>query len=106
MIEKAGEATDGGRPPLPKSERRRLAAAAHHLKPELAVGRDGLSESFLVSLREAFNTKELLKVRLLDTSEEDRRSLAGKLDALPDVFLIQNIGRTFILYKKQEDAEK
>lgn len=91
------------KPALDKALRRRLVAEAHHLKPELNVGRDGLSERFLTSLYEAFNTKELLKIKLLDTSEEDRASLRAKLDALPDIHLLQNIGRTFILYREREE---
>jgi RNA-binding protein len=89
--------------PPTKQERRQLASAAHHLKAELFVGRDGFSEACRQSLYEAFHTKELLKVKLLDTSDEDRASLRGKFEALPDIFLIQNIGRTFILFKRREE---
>ena len=93
------------KPPLSKTDRRRLEGLAHSLKPELNVGRDGLSPAFLKSLEEAFNTKELLKIKLLDTSDEDRRSLSGKLEALPDIHLIRNIGKTFILYKERVEQE-
>jgi RNA-binding protein len=88
--------------PLTKSERRRLTALAHRLKPELLVGREGLSAAFQQSLHEALRAKELIKIKLLDTSEEDRDSLRAKLEALPDVQLVRNIGKTFILYKKRE----
>ena len=90
---------------LGKSERRRLAALAHHLKPQLLVGREGVSPAFLKSLAEAFNTKELLKIKLLDTSDEDRASLRAKLEALPETHLVQNVGKTFILYKERPQAE-
>jgi RNA-binding protein len=90
--------------PPDKQERRRLVSAAHHLKAELLVGREGFSEAFRESLYEAFHTKELIKVKLLDTSDEDRASLSEKFNALPDVFLLQNIGKTFILFKRQEET--
>lgn len=91
------------KPPIDKSERRRLISLAHHLKPELNIGRDGLSDAFIQSLGEAFNNKELLKIKLLDTSDETRASVRARLDALPDIELLQNIGKTFILFKAREE---
>jgi RNA-binding protein len=87
---------------LDKALRRRLTAEAHHLKPVFNVGKDGLNEAFLQSLAEAFNTRELLKIRLLEACDETRASLSEKLDALPEIYLLQNIGRVFILYKERK----
>jgi RNA-binding protein YhbY len=61
-----------------------------------------LNEAFLQSLAEAFNTRELLKIKLLEASDETRASLSEKLDALPEICLLQNIGRVFILYKERK----
>ena len=47
----------------------------------------------------AFNTKELLKVRMLDTSPEDRETLRQRFSKLPGITLVQNIGHTYVLYK-------
>lgn len=93
-------------PLLTKIQRRELIRKAHSLKPELHVGKDGLSKTFLKSLREAFNTKELLKIKLLDNSPEDRASLTAKLEKLGDVQLVSNIGLTYILFKPLEEEEK
>lgn len=90
---------------LDKKTIRSLQGEAHHLKPELTIGKDGLNEALIKSIFEAFNTKELLKVKALDTCPNEREELREKLSALPEVSLIQNIGHTFILYKKlQEQA--
>jgi RNA-binding protein len=92
---------------LSKQERRQLAGAAHHLKPEFQIGKEGLTGPLVTAIQSAFNTKELLKVKMLDTSPDDRTVLREKLAALPGgIQLIQNIGHTYILYKKMEKTEK
>lgn len=91
---------------LAKSEMRRLRAEAHHLKPEFQVGKEGLTEPLKVQILEGFNTKELLKVKALETCPDDRATLAAKLAELPEVFMIQNIGHTYILFKKMDEQKK
>jgi RNA-binding protein len=91
---------------LDKHEIRRLQAEAHHLKPEFQVGKEGLNDALVASICDGFNTKELLKVKMLDTSPDDRATLKEKLSALPGITLIQNIGHTYILYKKLEEKPK
>jgi RNA-binding protein len=65
------------RPALTKPQRRDLIRQAHALKPELFVGKDGFSEPFLASLREAFNTKELLKIKLRENTRSTGRGWAS-----------------------------
>jgi RNA-binding protein len=91
---------------LSKQQIRDFRAEAHHLKPELLIGKEGLNEAFLVSLSEAFNTKELLKVKMLDTCPQGRKAITEKLSSLDEITLVQNIGHTYILYKKMEEPEK
>src|SRR5689334_18009541 len=94
--------------PLTKDQRREFSAAAHHLKPILSIGKEGISKAFIDSVYEAFNTRELLKVRALEACPLDREAISEKLDALKDIALVRNIGKTFILYKPlpKEDEEK
>ena len=91
---------------LDKQEIRRLQAEAHHLKPEFQVGKEGLNDALVASIMDGFNTKELLKVKMLDTSPDDRATLKEKLSTLPGITLIQNIGHTYILYKKLVEKPK
>lgn len=84
---------------LDKQTIRRLRAEAHHLKPEFQVGKEGLTDALVQNIYEAFNTKELLKVKMLDTSPDDRATLTELLSNLPEITLVQNIGHTYILYK-------
>jgi RNA-binding protein len=52
------------------------------------------------SLGDAFNTRELLKVKVLEGAPVDARAAAAEIAArLPGVEITQVIGRTIVLYK-------
>ena len=87
---------------LDKKQIKRLKEEAHFLKPLLNVGKEGFSDSFVESLYQAFNTKELIKVKYLDNSPEDRNSIKEKIKGLKDIELVQQIGHTFVLFKPLE----
>jgi len=53
---------------LTSSQRARLKALAHPLKPILHIGREGVTPHALDAVRQAFNTREILKVKVLDTA--------------------------------------
>lgn len=84
---------------LTKIQYRALSVAAHHLKPILFIGKEGVTEPFLQSLSEAFNTRELLKVKALDACPDDREALSQKLDDLPDITMVRNVGNIYILFR-------
>ena len=92
---------------LNSKQRAHLRSLAHELKPILQVGADGVSERFLASLDEAFNTRELLKVRVLEGSDLTAKEAARAIHSQrPDVEVIQTIGRVVGLYRPfPEDPE-
>jgi RNA-binding protein len=86
---------------LNSKQRAHLRSLAHPLKPILQIGADGVSGPFLTSLAEAFNTRELLKVRVLEGAEMDAREAAGEIAAgRPEVQVVQTIGRTIVLFRR------
>lgn len=92
---------------LDSRQRAHLRSLAHPLKPILQVGADGVSEAFLTSLDEAFNTRELLKVRVLDTSElEVKEAALAIAEARPKVSVVQTIGHVAALYRPHPEERK
>lgn len=89
---------------LTSKQRARLRALAHHLKPVAHIGAEGLSEAVLRGIREAFNTRELLKVKILEGAPERARETGDAIAArLEGVHVAQTIGRTVILYRRHPD---
>lgn len=64
------------------------------------MGQDGVTEAVLQSIMNAFNTRELLKVKVLDGAPEDVDEAADAVrDALVGVHVVQTIGKTMVLYR-------
>lgn len=90
---------------LTSKQRAHLRSLAHHLKPLVHVGVAGVSEAAIRTVEEAFNTRELLKVKVQESAPEDPRATADLLvAALDGVHVAQTIGRTIVLYRRHPDA--
>lgn len=86
--------------PLNSRQRAFLRSLAHHLKPIAHVGSGGLTEAALQSILDAFNTRELLKVKVLEASPRGARETGEAIAAsLDGVRLVQTIGRIAVLYR-------
>jgi len=84
---------------LTSRQRAYLRKLAHSLKPVVHVGHEGLAAASS-SIEEAFNTRELLKVKVLENAPRDARETATEIEAaLADVQVAQTIGRTIVLYR-------
>lgn len=92
---------------LTSKQRAHLRSLAHHLKPIIQVGSEGVSEPLIKTVGEAFNTRELLKVKVLEGAPEDARATADAMvAAMEGVEVAQTIGRTVVLYRPfPEDPE-
>jgi len=89
---------------LTSKQRAHLRSLAHHLKPIIQVGTDGVSEAVLKTVKEAFNTRELLKVKVLEAAPESARETGDAIvAALDEVQVAQTIGRTVVLYRPHEE---
>lgn len=91
---------------ITSKQRAELRRSAHHLKPVVFVGGEGVSESVLASILEALNTRELLKVKLQESAPVDVRAAATEIARrLEEVHTVQTIGRTIVLYRPQPDEK-
>lgn len=85
---------------LTSRQRAQLRTLAHHLKPVVHVGGGGVNDSVLQAVADAFNTRELLKLKVLDGAPHDPRTTADEIaDGMEDVHIAQTIGRTVVLYR-------
>ena len=85
---------------LTSKQRAHLRSLAHHLKPIIQVGGEGVTEALLKTVMEAFNTRELLKVKVLESAPFGAREVADHIVAeLENVQVAQTIGRTVVLYR-------
>ena len=85
-------------------QRAHLKSLAHHLKPVVFVGKEGITDQTVRSLEEALNTRELLKVKILEAApmgtREGTEALAARLD---NAVAVQSIGRVGVIYRPHPD---
>jgi RNA-binding protein len=85
---------------LTTKQRAHLKALAHALKPILQIGREGITDRTARALESAFETRELLKVKVLDASPLDASESAELLaERVAGVRVVQVIGKTLVLYR-------
>jgi RNA-binding protein len=71
------------------------------------VGGEGVTEAVVGALTDAFNTRELVKVKVAEGAPIDAREAADELAGrVADVHVAQVIGRTIVVYRPfPEDPE-
>lgn len=90
--------------PLTPKQRAHLRSLAHHLKPILQIGKEGVTDSAVQALTEAFNTRELLKVKVQEAAPLSAREAGGVLaEGVAGVEHVQTIGRTLVLYREHPE---
>ncbi|MBF0844747.1 YhbY family RNA-binding protein, partial [Streptococcus danieliae] len=56
---------------LTSKQRAFLKAEAHHMKPIIQIGKNGLNNEIKTSIRNALDARELIKVTLLQNTDEN-----------------------------------
>ncbi len=88
---------------LTSKQRAFLKKEAHSLEPVVRIGKDGLSENIVKSLLDAIDSRELVKVKILQNSDAEKRETAHELALRSGCELVAIIGRILIYYKENED---
>lgn len=90
--------------PLTSQQRADLRRRAHALKPVVQVGKEGLTEAAVAGVRQAFNTRDLVKVKVLEMAPEPARdtahALAGQIEHAE---VVQVMGRVATLYRPKPE---
>ncbi len=90
---------------LKGSARTYLRGLAHHLKPVVQLGKQGLTDSFIESVNEALDSHELIKLKF-NSFKEERKTLAKEIEARTRSEMVGLIGHVAIYYREQHDKDK
>lgn len=87
---------------LTSRERNFLRKRASDFEPIVRIGKFGLTETQLESIKQVINKKELIKVKILNNSEEKiSYDLAKKIENYTGAVAVYLIGHTIIFFKKK-----
>lgn len=89
---------------LTAKQRAHLKSLAHQLKPVHHIGKEGLSESGLAAIRDAFSNRELIKVKVQEAAPLTARDTGLAIpEQFSDIHHVQTIGRTVVLYRRHPE---
>lgn len=89
---------------LTSRQRAHLRSLAHDQDPLIHVGKEGVTDAVEAAIAEAFNTRELLTIRVLDNAPRGVRDVAEALaGTLDDVQVVDTMGGTALFYRPDPD---
>lgn len=81
-----------------------LFKQAHHLKPVVMIGQNGLSSGVVETIGKALEDHELIKIRFQDFKEE-KRALTERAAAANDAEIIRIVGNIAVLFRQNRKPE-
>ncbi|CAJ1314198.1 ribosome assembly RNA-binding protein YhbY [Paenibacillus sp. PK4536] len=91
---------------LTGKQKRFLRSQAHHLDAIFQIGKGGMNDGIVRHVLDAIETRELMKISVLNNCLEEPKDLAEELAKSTKSELVQVIGRTIILYKESKDHKQ
>lgn len=89
---------------LTGKQKRYLRSLAVNIRPIVQIGKSGLSNEILTSIRHAADSRELIKVNILQNSDETAKDVAAMIDEM-GLNVVQIIGRNVVVFKVSDRKE-
>lgn len=86
-------------------ERARLKSMAHDIDSIIQIGKNGVTQETIKIVSDAFNNRELIKIKIQDACSMDKKDVANNLAEVTKSQVVQIIGSKVILYKKREEKK-
>ena len=88
---------------LTGKQKRYLRSLAHHLQPVMQIGKSGITGGVLQQVDIELETRELVKLSVLETSPQSRDEIAEAIVEETGAEWVQSLGRTVVLYRKSSE---
>ena len=83
-----------------------LRSLAMTEQPIFQIGKGGINDNLIKQLSDALEARELIKIRILNNSDDDAKGFAPELAELTNSELIQVIGHNVVLYRKSKKKQR
>lgn len=88
---------------LTETQRKHLKRLAHHRRPIVQTGANGLTEAVLAEVERGLNDHELIKARVVAGDREERSAMIAEICERTGAVLVQRIGHVAILYRRHPE---
>ncbi len=93
-------------PELTGRQKKYLKGLGHKLTPLVLIGKEGISTKLIEATQAELQHHELIKVKVGSNSEVSKHEAAEIVPKLTESSLVQLIGKTILLYKKNPKRPK
>lgn len=90
---------------LSNKQKQFLKGEAHHLKPVVMIGANGLTEGVLAEIENALQFHELIKVRVSAEERETKKLICDAIVRETSAIQVQLIGSILTLFKQSEEKK-
>ena len=88
---------------LNSRQRAQLRGLANSIDTIFQVGKGGINDQLIKQVAEALEARELIKLRVLETSPVSSRDAADTIAPQVGADVVQVIGYRFVLYKESKE---
>jgi len=85
---------------LTSKQRATLRGLAMKLDPVVQIGHKEIGDNLLIQLDGVLDTRELIKISILQNSDADPKTLAAELSSILQADVVSVVGRKIVLYRK------
>jgi len=91
---------------LTSKQRAALRSMANDMDPIMQVGKGGIGEELVISVNNALEARELIKMSALETSPYTAREAADALAEATGADVVAVVGRRFVLYRESKKKKR
>lgn len=91
---------------MTSKQRAYLRGLANPLTAILQIGKNGLNDNLIKQVDDALESRELIKISVLETAPEEKRVLAEEIASSTNSFLVQVLGNKITLYRAKKKDSK
>lgn len=88
---------------LTSKRRAYLRKKAHDLDAIVRIGKDGITDNLIKSILDAIQSRELIKVKILQNCEDEKEEIMEELSRCREFQVVGIIGRTIIIFKENKE---
>jgi len=90
---------------LTGKQNRYLRGLGHHLNPVVMIGKGELGDNVIASIEEALTAHELIKIKVQEGCEMDRKEVAAVLAEQTGAAIAQILGKTILLFRPSDQGK-
>ncbi len=89
---------------ITSKQRSYLRSEGSRLDPVVRVGKEGMTDTVIQAVEDVIRSREFIKVKILNNSEEDVRDVASVLSEKTGAEIVHVMGGTVLLYRENSES--